>query len=115
MTAAEYRATPKKPSKYRAKPQVVNGVRFASKAEFRRYCQLKQLELAGEISDLKLQPRFPLTINGVKVCTYVGDFLYMHAGKMVLEDVKGHSTAVYRLKKALLKAVLGHEITEVRF
>lgn len=78
-------ALPKKRNKFRNVPTVVDGIRFASKAEARRYGELKLLEKAGKIADLELQPRF-LLIAGV---VYVGDFAYREDGKRVVEDVKG--------------------------
>lgn len=103
-------------SKYGAKPTIVDGVRFASQAEARRYGHLKMLERAGTICDLELQPRFPLWVNAIKVCTYVGDFRYRFPGVSVpvVEDVKGVQTPIYRLKKKMLLAQDGITITEVR-
>lgn len=91
-------------SKYSAKPTSVDGIRFASKAESRRYSELKALERAGIISHLELQPRFPLIVNGSVICTYVGDFRYIENGKSATEDVKGFKTDVYSIKKKLLLA-----------
>lgn len=104
------RATSK--SKYRAVPTFVDGIRFASKAEAKRYQELKLLERAGEISRLELQPRYDITINGTKVCTYVGDFRYFTKDKQVLEDVKGVKTPVYRIKRKLLSALYNVEVLE---
>lgn len=92
-------------SKYSAKPTFVDGVRFASKAESRRYSELKNLERAGIISGLTLQPKFPLIVQGAKVCTYIGDFAYIEDAKYVVEDVKGVQTDVYRIKRKLLLAL----------
>lgn len=108
-------AAPKKPSKYRNKPVAIDGHRFASQLEAKRYRELKLLERAGEIAELELQPRIPITINGRHVCTYVADFRYRDKrnGSTVHEDAKGVRTAVYRLKKALCWAVHGIEIKEI--
>lgn len=46
--------------KFNAKPTTVDGIRFASQAEARRYSELKLLEKAGEIINLELQPVFDL-------------------------------------------------------
>src|SRR3546814_11142842 len=94
-------------SKYRAQRTDVDGITFDSKAEARRYSQLKLLETAREIKDLELQPSYPIQIEGVKVCTYKADFTYLDrlTGKRVVEDVKGFKTPVYRLKKTLVKAM----------
>ena len=100
-------------SKYRAVPTEVDGVRFASKKEAKRYQELKLLERAGKIRDLQLQPRYPITLNDIKICTYVGDFQYREGDRFVLEDVKGVKTDTYRIKKKLVLAVYGLEIQEV--
>lgn len=90
--------------KYRAKPTTVDGIRFASKAEARRYGQLRLLERAGKIVGLKLQPRFVLQeafsrdCKLVQAITYTADFQYVEKGKVMVEDVKGFSTAVFRIK-----------------
>lgn len=109
-------------TKYRAKPVVIDGIRFASKAEGKRYGELKALEAAGQIKGLSLQPRYPIEVNGVKICTYVADFLYMEKARVdpqhgqlwvpVTEDTKGFKTPMYRLKKKLVKAVYGIDIRE---
>ena len=99
-------------TKYFAKPITIDGVRFASTKEGKRYQELKLLERAGEISRLELQPRYDITINGVKVCTYVGDFRYFTKAKQVLEDVKGMKTPLYRLKAKLVRALYNVEILE---
>jgi hypothetical protein len=73
------------------------------------------LERIGIIHNLALQPKFPLVVNGVKVCTYIGDFCYQDQDRrVVIEDVKGARTAVYSLKAKLFHA-LNRElrITEV--
>ena len=104
---------PKLRSKYRNEPTEVDGHRFASLAEARRYMDLKRLQDAGEISQLRLQPRYPIVINGIPVCVYVADFSYIGSTGIVVEDVKGVRTAVYRLKNKLMRAVHGIDITEV--
>lgn len=99
-------------SKYRSIPVEVDGIRFASKKEARRYQVLKARWDAGEIIGLVTQPRYVLKVNGEKVGTYVGDFLYIEDGREVLEDVKGVRTPIYRLKKKLMKALYGIDILE---
>ena len=110
--------------KYGAKAVVIDGIRFASTAEGRRYCELKLLVKAGEISELETQPPFPLFVinrerKAVKVAVYRADFRYRlrsdgYPGNgTVVEDVKGVRTAVYRLKKKMVEAQYGITITEV--
>jgi len=101
-------------NKYNAKKVRLDGLTFDSKAEARRYQELKLLEQAGEISDLEIHPRYEIIINGVKVCNYIADFRYMSDGEQVVEDVKGVKTAVYRLKNKLMLAVHNIEILETR-
>ena len=109
-----------KRSKYNARKTVVDGVRFDSAKEARRWSELKLLEKAGKIHMLTLQMPFPLfakTPSGamVPVGTYRCDFDYIDAvtGQRVTEDVKGMKTAIYRLKKKIVEAQYGIAITEV--
>lgn len=104
----------KKKNKFNARKITIDGITFASQKEGKRYCDLLLLVAAGEIFNLKLQPRFPIIINGVKVCTVVADFQYLEQGAShkTVEDVKGFLTPVYKLKKKLMKAVYGIEVFE---
>jgi len=98
--------------KYKNVPTIIDGIRFASKREAKRYCDLKLLERAGEISGLKLQPRYPLTVNSLHVATYVGDFEYIESstGRTVTEDSKGVRTRDFINKAKLFHALYGREI-----
>lgn len=97
--------------KYNAKRTVVDGITFDSKAEARRYGELKIMERAGEIADLVLQPAFELQegycVNGRKVrpITYRADFEYTdtRTGSTVVEDVKGAETPEFKLKRKLFE------------
>ncbi len=102
-------------SKYGSVRTEVDGIRFDSKAEAARYGELSLLLRSGAISDLRRQVRYPLTVNGMKVCDYLADFTYVDAktGKTITEDVKGTLTDVYRLKKKLMAAIHGITIQEV--
>lgn len=102
-------------NKYNAQAVEVDGIRFASKAEAKRYGQLKLLEMAGYIRDIVLQPKFPIEIKGKKVGSYAADFSYFDriTGKRTYEDVKGVKTPVYKLKKKLVEALYDITITEV--
>lgn len=110
-SAAEYRAYLAKEGKtrahkYGAKAVVIDGHRFDSKAEGRRYEQLKLLERGGRISDLCIHPRYELLgTKGEKIAVYEADFEYLErAGRghiVVVEDVKGVATPAYKLKKKL--------------
>ena len=108
--------SPRNGHKYGAVRTTVDGISFASKAEAKRYGELKLLEKAGQIGGLELQPRFPLEHRGIKLTTYIADFSYWTMGQppqRVIEDVKGMKTAVYRLKKKLVEAHYGITITEI--
>jgi hypothetical protein len=110
-------------NKYRNVKTTVFGQTFHSKKEAERYMVLRSMQEAGEIAGLQTQVPFELKVNGMKVCKYVADFVYTvpnparsAGGPFVLsvvEDVKGMKTAVYNLKKKLMKAVLGVEVHEV--
>ncbi len=95
----------RKPPKYRNQPTIIDGVRFASKKEAERYKILSLLESQGRIKNLRLQPRIPLMVNGVKIGHYVADFEYKMNDKIVVEDVKSSATKtpVYKLKKKILE------------
>lgn len=102
----------KRRSKYGNVKTTVDGITFDSRKEADRYSELKLLERTGAISDLALQPRFPIEINGRKVCTYIADFSYNSYGSRVFEDAKGMKTAVYKLKKKLVEAQYGITVVE---
>lgn len=96
--------------KYRNQPVVVDGIRFDSKAEAHRWGELRFLEQSGAIFGLRRQVPFEMVVNGVKVCTYVCDFLYEQGGEPVVEDVKGVVTPEFKLKKKLMKACHGIDV-----
>lgn len=100
-------------SKYKAIRTEVDGIMFASKKEAMRFKELKFLLQEERISDLVLQPKFPIEVCGKKICTYIADFMYNEDGKQVIEDVKGVKTSVYRIKKKLTEAIYNITIKEV--
>ena len=121
----------RKRSKYGAVRREVDGIVFASKAEAKRYRELKLLEQAGHIARLKLQQRFELVIPKtnlradvkdfdriVTIGHYVADFCYDEltpaATRFVVEDVKGMRTPMYRWKKKHFENQYGIQITEIR-
>ena len=99
-------------SKYGARRTEVDGIMFASAKEARRYSELRLLQRAGEITDLTRQPRYPIVINDVKVCTYVADFSYLEKGaaRVTVEDAKGFKTDIFNLKRKLMWAVHNIEV-----
>ena len=106
----------KRPAKYGNTKITVDNIVFDSKAEARRYGELKLLQRAGEISGLHMHPAFNLFGQcNTKICKYVGDFQYRNnVGVVVVEDVKGVKTTAYRLKAKLFRDNFGFAITEVQ-
>lgn len=113
LAGQEAAPTVAKRSKYGNRKVTVDGHTFDSKREGDRYLVLKALQVAGAISGLRLQCPIRCEVNGVRVCDYVADFVYLRAGTEVVEDVKGYRTREYRLKKRLVLACTGIEIQEV--
>ena len=97
-----------KKHKYFARPTIVDGIKFASAKEARRYGELKLLQMAGKISALELQPRYKLVIEE----TYVADFRYVEKGETIIEDVKGCLTREYKRKRKAMKSQHGVTILE---
>ncbi len=115
-------------SKYGAIPKVVDGIRFASTKEAKRYWELDCLRKAGKIFNLRLQPRFRLCAwtteardqkdSIPELGHYVADFAYCNvdhncAWGCTVEDVKGFKTPLYRWKKKHVEAQYGIQIREV--
>jgi len=114
MTQAEYEvflaSQRKKKSKYNAKPQTEDGYYFDSKAELRRYRDLRLMYGFSKIDALEVHPVFVLLddfvhcgkkIRGIR---YEADFQYIEDGKTVIEDVKGVRTKEFNLKLKLFMA-----------
>ena len=95
--------------KYKNVKVSIDGYRFDSKKEAQRYGILK---IDPEVTELKLQVKFPIHVNSKLICNYVSDFTYLRNGEYIVEDVKGMKTSMYRLKKKLMKAVHNIEIFE---
>lgn len=104
----------KRRHKFGATKAVVDGITFDSKAEAKRYGELRLMEKQGRICDLELQVRYDFALNGVKIGFYKADFRYRDAkGATVVEDVKGYRTDVYALKAKMMRAFHGIEIQEI--
>lgn len=104
---------PRRPSTWRNVPVEDGGYRFDSKAEHRRWQQLCLLQQAGAITRLRVHPPFTLSVNGIVICRYIGDFAYYEGENEVIEDVKGRVTPVFSIKKRLMQACLGIRVREV--
>lgn len=107
-------------SKYNNKITRVGDLIFHSKKEADHFIYLKSLLDAGKISDLILQPTFDIAqsvyLDGRKcsVRKYKADFSYIDSdGNLIVEDVKGFKTAMYKLKRHLVKEIHGIEVVEI--
>ena len=79
---------------------------YQSGSESDRAQELKLLQHAGQIRELKEQVRYPLKVAGELICSYQPDFVYIdRAGQTIAEDVKGCKTRVYEIKKKLFMAL----------
>lgn len=83
------------------------GIVFHSKGEALRYSILLNLQEQGKISELSLQPKFPICVGPLKtrVCHYIADFQYLENSKVIVEDYKGKQTSIFRLKAKLFLAL----------
>lgn len=109
----------------------VDGIKFDSAKEARRYQSLKMLLRLGEIRNLRLQLRYPLHVNGTLVAHYVADFDYEERvdptapapgeiappaaveWRPVTEDVKGGEatqTDTFKLKAKMFAAEYGRKV-----
>jgi len=104
-------------NKYSNKKVTIDGYKFDSKREAKRYTELKLLLRGKKIHDLVLQPSYVLqcafkhdnkTHRSIK---YVADFKYTQNGEVIVEDVKGFKTDIYNLKKKLFLFRYGEEVT----
>lgn len=130
-----YRRFRRNGTKYNAHKTEIDGIEFPSKHEANRYCELKLLERAGEISNLRLQVDFELIPNQYitekrygkngkplkdkqilleRKVVYRADFVYTDKdGNQVVEDTKGFKTKEYLIKRKLMRYIHGIEIQEV--
>lgn len=105
-----------KASKYGNRRIESDGILHDSIKESKRWQDLSMMQRIGEISDLKRQVEFKLSVNGTLICKYVADFTYQKSGETVIEDVKSDATRknrAYRIKNKLMKACHGINIFEI--
>lgn len=128
-------------NKYHNRKVSCDGHIFDSKHEAHRYCELRLLLNAGEISDLRLQVPFELIpaqfaetgekyTRGSKAgkpkmkCVeravkYIADFVYIDnaSGETVVEDAKGYTGGgaygIFKIKRKLMLYRHGIKIKEV--
>ena len=103
--------------KYHNQKTIIDGIEFDSKKEANRYLELKLLQKANKISNLRIQVPFVLIekSNYGRAIKYIADFVYYDndAKNDVIEDTKGYRTDVYKLKKRLLAERYNIEIHEL--
>jgi hypothetical protein len=103
-----------KRAKYGNKIREVDGLKFDSQKECKRWFELKMLERGGIIRNLQRQVVYSMVVNGHKICDYIADHQYeeISNGKWlrIVEDVKSEATRKERsflLKRKLLRACHG--------
>lgn len=117
--------------KYHNQKCSYDGMTFDSKRERDRYCELRLLQKAGVISDLRCQVPFrlvpeqrgPDTLGPrggrrrgrviEKAVDYVADFVYVKDGQTVVEDAKGVRTKDYIIKRKLMLWLHNIRVQEV--
>ena len=94
---------------------------YDSRKEHRRANELRLMQRAGLISNLREQVSYEIipahhSADGKvleRACYYIADFVYTDKdGKTVVEDTKGMRTDVYRIKRKLMLHVHGIRILE---
>lgn len=128
-----YRGKKPKMSKYGAEKTVIDGITFDSRKEARRFTELKLLEKAGEIVELRRQVKFVLipaqrepdtvgkrggVIKGKLIereVSYIADFVYFdnNLNDYVVEDAKGIRTKEYIIKRKIMLYKYNIRIKEV--
>lgn len=89
-----------------------------SQREYKRWGELRLLERAGKIHDLRRQVAYDLLPQCVldgrrhRPVRYVADFVYVEDGKTKVEDSKGFKHRLYMLKRRLMWQLLGIEVVE---
>ena len=113
-------------SKYKNRKTVVDGIEFDSRHEAERWCELRVLQRAGLIYELRRQVPFVIIptqrdeITGKlleREARYVADFTYRdkQTHKLIVEDTKSRATKTkdYILKRKLMLYRHGIRIMEV--
>lgn len=108
-------------NKYHNKKVIYDGITFDSIKEKNRYIELKLMERAGLIKDLKLQyefelqPAFILNKKKIRKISYIADFYYFDnkLNDYIIEDTKGMRTEVYKIKKKMFQYRYKKEIIEL--
>lgn len=127
-----------KSTKYFSKKMIVDGIKFDSQKEAKRYSELRLLESAGKIRNLQLQVPYILipaqyeeTIEYTpkrkkekrvkklveEKLKYIADFVYEQDGEIIVEDVKGYRKSgaytIFIIKRKLMLWVYGIKVKEI--
>lgn len=116
-------------SKYKNIKVKYRGITFDSKKEANRYAELIALEKAGVIKDLRRQVKFelipaqtlPMPVKmpfgyvkrTERSVSYIADFVYVKNSRVIVEDVKGYSTDVFKIKRKLMLERHGIQVITV--
>lgn len=113
-------------NKYFNKKIVIQGIKFDSMAEARRYRDLTWLQNGGVIHDLQRQVRYELIPRQYdqdgklleRSLDYIADFVYIDEhGETVVEDVKGYKKgpayALFTAKRKMMLKIYGIQVREV--
>lgn len=108
----------KTPNKYKAKKAIYKGESYHSTKEMKYAQTLDLLIKAGQVKKWERQIKFKITVNDEFITSYILDFKVEYTdGKIEYVDVKGMKSGVpydlFKVKKRLMKAVLGIEIIEI--
>lgn len=107
--------------KFKNQKVTIDGHKFDSKAEARRYEELKTLAQTQKIVDLRLQVPFELIPSQYqdgrcieRSVKFIADFTYLEDGQLVVEDVKSPATItpVFVLKRKLMLYIRGIRVKE---
>ena len=96
-------------NKYKNTKIVIDNIKFDSVLEANRYQELKLLQRAKQISNLRLQVPFLLQEgfkkNGKthRKIEYIADFVYEENGQTIVEDTKGMKTESFKIKQKLFE------------
>ncbi len=102
-------------NKFGAKVTTVDGIKFHSIGEARRYETLKFWLRVGAISKLEFQPAYICLVGGIKIGKYVADFRYLNdLGEVIVEDFKGFDTPLSKWKRKHVEAQYGIKIIIVK-
>lgn len=88
----------------------IDGIKFDSKKEAKRYQELLYLQKTGEVLFFLRQTPFHLPGNVKYLCDFV---VFWKNGDITFEDVKGIKTPMYSLKKKQVEALYPIEIKEI--